>query len=186
MSTFYFRLSTLLSVTFTDSNEFHFRRDHALSRIIKLRDGFAGLRPQRPARKLGARSLEFGGRLAIAVSVSLCRMFGMRNGEITIINWRDGPSFDLFHVVARENPVPTQGRKPFNRVKRHAWIAPRTAGVVNADRFVHFDLAVHRFGRRETDFPERDAEVGMQFSGDENLARIGQRILDRIYRMIRI
>src|SRR5947209_18689783 len=113
-------------------------------------------------------------------------MLGMRNGEITIINWRDGPSFDLFHVAARENPVPTQGWKPFNWVKRHARLAPRTAGVVNADRLVHFNLAVHRLGRRERYFPERDANIGMQFAGDENLARIGQRILDRIYRMIRI
>src|SRR5436305_8681914 len=110
-------------------------------------------------------------------------MFGMRNGEITIINWRDGPSFDLFHVAARENPVSTQGWKPFNWVKRHARLAPRTAGVVNADWLVHFDLAAHRLRRREGYFAERDANIGMQLAGDENFARIWKGLSDRIYRI---
>src|SRR2546430_1476512 len=113
-------------------------------------------------------------------------MFGMRNGEIAVINWRDGPSFDFFHVAARENPAPTHGRKPFNWVKRHAWIAPRTAGVVNADRLIHFDLAGHRLGRREGYFAERDAKIGMQLAGDVNFARIWKGLSDRIYRIHRI
>src|SRR5260370_31300676 len=92
--------------------------------------------------------------------------------QIAIIDWPNDTAVDFLDITTRENPVSTQGRKPLNWVKRHAWIAPRTAGVVNADRFVDFDLAVHRFGRRERDLAERNPEVGVQFTGEVNLARI--------------
>src|SRR5947208_14812182 len=119
-------------------------------------------------------------------------MFGMRNGQITIINWRDGPSFDLFDIAAITDPFRAQRRQAlFNDPSRigstaEFRIAPGTARVVNADRLVHFDLAVHRLRRREGYFAERDAKIGMQLAGDENLARIWKGLSDRIYRIHRI
>ena len=47
-------------------------------------------------------------------------------------------------------------------------ITPRTARVVDADRLVDFDFAVHRFGRCEGDFAKRNANVGMQLAADVN------------------
>ena len=64
-------------------------------------------------------------------------------------------------------------------IDRHGRIAPRSAGIVNADRFVHLDLAGHRFGWRERYFAERDADVGMNFSADINLPGIrAERMID--------
>ena len=51
-------------------------------------------------------------------------------------------------------------------------VAPWTAGVVDADGLVHFDLAAHCFCRGETDLAERDAEVEMELSGEVDLAGI--------------
>src|SRR5206468_4846198 len=51
-------------------------------------------------------------------------------------------------------------------------ISPRTARVVNADRLIGFDLAVHRFRRRERNLAKRNTKIVMQFSGDVNLARV--------------
>src|SRR5437899_5954162 len=113
-------------------------------------------------------------------------MFGMRNGEIAIINWRDGPSFDFFDIAARENPVPAQWRQALFNVAIETRLAPRTAGVVNADRLVHFNLAVHRLGRRERYFAERHAKIEMQFAGADNLFRIWKGLSDRMNRIHRI
>src|SRR5437588_325864 len=74
--------------------------------------------------------------------------------------------------VLRPLAISSQGRQALNWVERHARVAPRTAGVVNAERLVHFNLARHCFGRRERDFAERDTNIGMQFAGNENLFRI--------------
>src|SRR5438477_8934679 len=100
----------------------------------------------------------------------------MRNGKISIINRLNFSSVDFFDITAFQNPISSQGRQALNWVKRHAWIAPRTARVINPHRFVDLDLAGHRFGRRETDLAEWHAKIGMNFAGDVNLFRIRQRI----------
>src|SRR5438132_13683528 len=61
----------------------------------------------------------------------------------SIIDRRNDSSLNLFNIAAFQNPISPQGRQALNRVKRHAWIAPRAAGIVNADWFVHLDLARH-------------------------------------------
>src|SRR5205085_10684759 len=53
-----------------------------------------------------------------------------------------------------------------------------TAGVVNADRFVHFDLAGHRFGRRERGLAKRNTNVGMNFAGDANFTALWKAVGD--------
>src|SRR5436853_1994421 len=94
----------------------------------------------------------------------------------SVVDWLNFATVDLFHVAAFQYPILSQGRQALNRVERHARIAPRTAGVVNADRFVYFDLAGNRLRRREIYFAERHADVGMDLPGDENLAGIRQLI----------
>src|ERR1700736_529374 len=97
----------------------------------------------------------------------------------------DGLNFstvDLFDIAAFQNPISPQGRKPSNWVKRHGpsrtgIIAPWSAGVVNADRLVHFDFAGHRLGWRERDLAERHANIGMQFPGDVNLFAVRERLV---------
>src|SRR3984893_14134211 len=104
-------------------------------------------------------------------------MLGMRNGEVSIV---DGLNFYTFYssaLAAFQNPIPPQGRQALNWVERHAWIAPGAAGVVNADRLVHFDFAGHRLGWREADFTERHAKIGMQFPGDVNLFAVRERLV---------
>jgi hypothetical protein len=65
-------------------------------------------------------------------------------------------------------------------------ITPRAARVVNSHRLVDFDFAVHRFRRRERDLAERHSDFRMQFAEDVNLARVRQRIFDRMNRIYRI
>ncbi len=88
--------------------------------------------------------------------------------QIAIINWPNDSSLDLVHISALQDPIAAQGRKPLYWVKRHAWIAPWAARVVNAYRLVYFGFAVHRLRRRERDFPERHANIPMQFGADVN------------------
>src|SRR4030095_14852747 len=103
------------------------------------------------------------------------RMRSMRNGEVSIIDWLNFSSVDLFNVTAFQNPLLSQGRKPLNWVERHARIAPGTARVVNAHRLVHFHLAVDGFGRCERNFPERNAQIRMNFAREVNLLALRQR-----------
>jgi len=88
--------------------------------------------------------------------------------KIPVVLRPNDSSFDLVHISALQDPIAAQGRKPLYWVKRHAWIAPWAARVVNAYGFVYFGLAVHRLRRRERDFPEWDVNVPMQFSSDVN------------------
>src|SRR5438132_356078 len=112
--------------------------------------------------------------------------------QISVVLRTNGASFDFFGIAAITDPFRAQRRQAlFNDPSRigstaEFRIAPWAAGVVNADRLVHFNLAVHRLGRREGYFPERDANIDMYLSGDVNLARIWKGLSDRIYRIHRI
>src|SRR5437762_9029403 len=113
-------------------------------------------------------------------------------GQISGVLRPHGASFAFYDVAARTDPFRAQRRQAlFNDPSRigssaEFRIAPWAARVVNADRLVHFDLAVHRLRRREGYFPERDANIDMYLSGDVNLARIWKGLSDRIYRIHRI
>jgi hypothetical protein len=96
-------------------------------------------------------------------------MLSVLNRKVSIINWPNDSAFVFFHISALQDPIAARGRKPVYWIKSHAWIAPRAAGIVNAHRLVHFDLAIHRFRRRQRDFPERNANVYMQFPRNVNL-----------------
>src|SRR5947208_16365157 len=99
---------------------------------------------------------------------------------------QNGAYFTLFEIAANTDPFRAKCRHAFFNVATETRLAPGIAGVVNADRLVHFDLAVHRLGRREGDFAERDAKIGMQLAGDENLLRIWKGFSDRMNRIHRI
>src|SRR2546428_1895442 len=110
-------------------------------------------------------------------------MLGMRDGEVSVIDRLNFSAVDLLDIAAFQNPVAAQGRKPFYWVKRHAWIAPGTARVVDAHGFVDLDLAGHRLRRRQRDLAKRHAKIDMSFSADVNLARVRQRFFDRMNRI---
>src|ERR1041385_4932241 len=80
-------------------------------------------------------------------------------GKISVVDGRDGASFDFLDVTARADPIGAQRGKTLLHIKRNGFVAPRTAGVVNADGFVDFDFAGDRFRRREGDFAEGNAEI---------------------------
>src|SRR5262249_47839558 len=109
-------------------------------------------------------------RVCIAISGD-----SMFLGKKSVIDRLNFSSFDFLNITARENPFSSQGRKPLNWIKRHGLsrtgtiTSPGAARVVDADRFVHLDLARHCFRRRERDLAERNANVGMNFARAVNL-----------------
>src|SRR5207237_3629517 len=81
----------------------------------------------------------------------------------------------FFPLATRANPFRAQRRETAVNIdspSRTGSIAPGAARDVNAHRFVGFDLAVHRFRRRERNLAEWNTMIDMQFSGDVNLARV--------------
>ena len=98
-------------------------------------------------------------------------------GEKAVVNRPNDSPFDLFNIGAGANPFRAQRRQPLRNIdspSRTGSIAPRPARIVNAHRLVGFDLAVHRFRRRERDFAEWHFDLRMQFTGDVNFARVRQ------------
>ena len=53
-------------------------------------------------------------------------------------------------------------------------ITPRSAAIVDTHRFVDLDVAIQDFGGGESNFPEGDAEVFVQFTRDVNFFGIRQ------------
>src|SRR5207249_10488538 len=103
----------------------------------------------------------------------------------SVINRPNDSPFDLFNIAAGANPFRAQRRQPLRNIdspSRIGSIAPRPARIVNAHRLVHFDLAVHRFRRRERNLAERNTKIGMYFSGDVNLARVRKVVAVVAYR----
>ncbi len=98
----------------------------------------------------------------------------MRLGKVAIVDRRNFAPFDFLNIAAGADPIGAQRGKSLIHVDLLIGIAPRSAGVVNADRFVHFNLAGHGFGRREGDFAERNADVGVELAGEVDLAGVGQ------------
>src|SRR5436190_22627317 len=92
--------------------------------------------------------------------------------QIAIINWPNDSSFDFVHISALQDPIAAQGRKPLYWIKRHAWITPWAARVVHAYRLIGFDFTVYGLSRCKRDFPERNANVGVQLPRNVSLLRI--------------
>src|SRR5438067_10830493 len=105
--------------------------------------------------------------------------------EISVINWPKESSFVSRHIAACANPVRTQRWQALRDIAMKIGIAPRAARVVHAHWFVlenygrgpcaTLDLAADRFRRCERDFPERDANIRMQFARDVSLFGIETR-----------
>jgi len=119
-------------------------------------------------KKVGRWALDVG-RWTFSV-----RMRSMRFGKIAVILRRNGSSLDFFYVAAIANPFRAQWRQTLRNIAVKIGVAPGTACVVHAHRFVDFDFAVERFSRRERDFAERHSDFTMQFAGDVNFARVRQ------------
>src|SRR5437588_7763568 len=98
-------------------------------------------------------------------------------GQISVVLRTNGASFDFFDIAAITDPFRTQRRQAVFDVATETRIAPGTAGVVNAHRLVHFNLAGHCFCWRERYFAERNFDVCMQFAGDIDLSGVGQRFV---------
>src|SRR5437016_12971248 len=102
-------------------------------------------------------------------------------GQISVVLRTNGASFNFFDIAAITDPFRAQWRQALFNVAIETRLAPGTAGVINADRLVHFDLAAHRLGRREGYFAERPAKIDMYLLGHVNLARIWKVLSDRLY-----
>src|SRR4030095_16209841 len=113
----------------------------------------------------------FAPRPAVAPhkSVFPVRTRGVLLGQISIIDRPNDSPFVFFHVAASANPFRAQRRQTLFDIAVKIGIGPWAARVVNAHRLVYFDFAVRRLGRRERDFPERNANVRMQFAVYVNL-----------------
>src|SRR5438094_8509722 len=90
----------------------------------------------------------------------------------TVVAKCRGPAANFFHIVAVANPFGAHRRKPLRDIASKIGIAPRTAGVVHAHRFVDFYFAVDRFCRSESDLSKRNSDVFLQCASDVNLLRI--------------
>src|SRR5262249_1423978 len=104
-------------------------------------------------------------------------MRSMRVGEPAIINRLNLAAFGFFNVAAVADPLGAQRRKSSRDIAVKIGITPWTAGVVNAHRLLHLNLAAHRFRRRECDFAKRHANVRINFARDVNLARIRKTVV---------
>ncbi len=60
----------------------------------------------------------------------------MRIGQVSVVDWRDGPAFDLFDIAAVADPFRPERRQTFGDFDALIGVTPRTAGIVNADRLV--------------------------------------------------
>ena len=103
-------------------------------------------------------------------------MRSMRGGKVTVVDRGNGSAFDFLDVSTGADPIGAERRETALDIAVEIGVAPGTAGVVDADWFVDFDFAGHGFRRGEGDFAERNAEIEMEFAGDENLAGIGKLI----------
>ena len=99
----------------------------------------------------------------------------MRNGEVTIVDRSDASSFDFLDITAGVNPIGAQRREAALDVAVKIGVGPGAAGVVNADGLVDFELAGHGFRRREGDFAEGDAEIGMELAGEVDFLAVRER-----------
>src|SRR5262245_54158126 len=99
-------------------------------------------------------------------------MFGMRNREVSIVDGLNSPSLILLYIAALANPFCAQWRKALRHVAMKFRIAPWAARVVHEYRLIDFDFAVHGLSRCERDFPEGNANVGVNPSRNVNLLRI--------------
>src|SRR5207253_9429421 len=106
--------------------------------------------------------------------------------QISVINGTNGPSLDLFDIAAGANPFRPQRQQTARNIDIYIWITPWTTRIVNAHRLVDIDPTVHRLRRRKRDFAERHFDLGMQFAGDINFARVRQWFFDRMNRIWRI
>src|SRR6202030_4629504 len=104
-------------------------------------------------------------------------------GKIAVVLRADGAAVNTFDVAALNNPRLAQRRQPFLHLERNGFVAPGTAGVVNADWLVDFDFAGDRFRRGGRDFAEGGAQIGVEFAGDVDLLAVGQGSLDRMNRI---
>ena len=92
--------------------------------------------------------------------------------EVAVVLRLDLAAFVLGDVPSPCDPFGAQRREALRGIGRLIGVAPRSAAIVNADRFVRLEVAAEIFRRRETDLAERDAHVGMQFAVDVNAPRV--------------
>ncbi len=126
------RAEAVEALVFADGDELHLRRHDALAGVPKLGDGMA----LRRAQRLAARGL----REAVgAICGRGIARVGLR--EETVVARGDGAAVVFDHVGALQDPWLSQRRQALLDVAMESGIAPRPAGVVDADRVVRLDGA---------------------------------------------
>ncbi len=89
-------------------------------------------------------------------------MRSMRFGQVAVVCRSNGAAVNLDDIGAAPDPLLAQRRQTALDVAVKICVTPGAARVVNADGFVDFNVAGDGFRRREGNFAERNAEVGVE------------------------
>ena len=154
-------------VIFANGDVFHFRSDDALIGIPFLRDRLAGGAERLALQARVFLELVFGGFVLVV-------FFGVRFGEVSVVDRFDFTAFVFFDIIAGEDPITTQSRETLSDVAIEIGIAPRSGAIVNANGWVLFDPSVGMFGIGKTNFPHGDFERGVNFSVNVDPGGIGE------------
>src|SRR6476660_7843768 len=103
---------------------------------------------------------------------ALRRYGGVFLGKKTVINRLNFSSIEFSRITALANPFCAQRRKSLRHVAVKIRITPWPARVVHAHGLIDFDSTVYGLSRRERDFPEWNANVGVQPPRNVSLLRI--------------
>ena len=150
---------------FTDRDELHLWSDHALARIPQLRDRM----PRRGAKRLATQPWKFHQPVALRIT----RIFSVDTSQVTIVLRLDFASGILFYIRSGLDPRGTQCWKAILNITIKSLIAPWTRDIINANRLIHFNRAIHALGVRKTDLPHRHTHIGMKNTG--NVCSLGIR-----------
>src|SRR5688572_6671240 len=126
--------SSFPSQVFANSNELHFRRNDALSRVVHLSHATTRLCAQRGTAQ--------SGKVFEAAFIFVpCQIGGIKS-QITIINGFRFATLILLHVVATHDPFTSQRGQAIPHIALKQRIAPWTTRIVTTHGGVLFEGAI--------------------------------------------
>jgi hypothetical protein len=88
----------------------------------------------------------------------------VRFAQIAVVDWPGFPPRVRFHVGSSQDPGIPEPRQPVPNLPGKIRIAPRPAGVVNADASILFGFTIRQSGGRLRDLFQAHPNVGEKFS----------------------
>src|SRR5688572_7631266 len=126
--------SSFPSQVFANSNELHFRRNDALSRVVHLSHTTTRLCAQRGTAQ--------SGKVFEATFIFVPCQIGGIKCQITVINRFRFSTLILLHVVATYNPFTSQCGQTVPHIALKQRVAPWTTRVVNTHGRILFEGAI--------------------------------------------